>query len=52
MPTELGTVLTQVFTSTMSFIGSTITSYWGYLLGIGILMALAFKFRRTTRIVK
>lgn len=52
MPAEITSVIGNVATSSMTVLGSAITSYWGYILGIGILIALAFKFRGTTRIVK
>lgn len=46
MPTEFGTLLTTISTTTLSFMTDVITTYWPWILGIVVLVAIASRFKR------
>lgn len=46
MPTDFGTLLDTISSTTLTFMGDVITTYWVWILGIVVLVALASRFKR------
>jgi len=45
-PAEIASVITAIATGSLSLLGDVVTDYWPYLIGLGVLMSLAYRFRR------
>jgi hypothetical protein len=46
MPTDFGTLLDLVASTSLSFMTDVITDYWPWILGLVVLVAIARRFKR------
>ncbi len=51
-PTEIADVISAIATGSLALLSTVVTSYWPYLIGLGVLTALAYKFRRIFGVAK
>lgn len=51
-PTAISDVITSIATGSLSLLGTVVTSYWPYLIGLGVLASLAYRFRRIFGVAK
>lgn len=51
-PTEIADVIAAIATGSLDMLQTVITSYWPYIIGLGVLAALAYKFRRIFGVAK
>jgi len=52
MPVVIGDVLTDIVTTSMTFLGAVISGYWPYILGLIVLVGLAYRFKRSVGIAR
>jgi hypothetical protein len=46
MPADFATLLTNISTTSLNFMGDVITTYWPWILGLVVLVAIARRFKR------
>lgn len=51
-PTAIADVITSIATGSLSMLGTVVTAYWPYIIGLGILGSLAYRFRRMFGVAK
>lgn len=51
-PAEIANVISSIATGSLSLLATVVTSYWPYIIGLGVLTALAYKFRRLFGVAK
>jgi len=51
-PTEISTVITAIAGGALELLKNIIVAYWPYLIGLGVMIGLGFKFRRIFQLGK
>lgn len=51
-PTAIADTINAIATGSLSLLQTVVVSYWPYIIGLGVLAALAYKFRRIFGIAK
>lgn len=46
MPTDMGTLLDDIASTSLNFMTDVITTYWAWILGLVVLVAIARRFKR------
>jgi len=45
-PVDIANIISSIATGSLTLLGSVVTSYWPYIIGLGILASLGYRFRR------
>lgn len=51
-PSTISAVIDSIATGSLALLSSVVTSYWPYLIGLTVLMGLAYKFRGMFRVAR
>jgi len=51
-PVEIAGAISSIATGSLTLLTSVVTSYWPYLIGLGVLMGLGYRFRRIFGLVR
>lgn len=51
-PSVIADVITDIASGSMSLLGDVVVAYWPYIIGLGVLLSLGYKFRRIFGLAK
>lgn len=51
-PAEIASVITDIASGSLALLSSVIVDYWPYIIGLGVLVSIGYKFRRVFGLAK